>query len=57
MRNWIFGVAAASLVAGMVQPGPAEAFERVEGRKVVVFGGRQAIPVLDPHCATIGRRA
>lgn len=49
MRNWIYGVAAASLVAGMIQAGPAKAFERVEGRKVVVFGGRQAIPVLDPH--------
>lgn len=49
MRRWLFGVAALGLVAGMMMPGSADAFERVDGRTVVVFGGRQSIPVLDPH--------
>src|SRR3546814_15434477 len=28
---------------------PAAAFERVGDRKIIVFGGRQQVPVLDPH--------
>src|SRR3546814_2827400 len=28
---------------------PAAAFERVGDRKFIVFGGRQQVPVLDPH--------
>lgn len=28
---------------------PAAAFERIGDRKVIVFGGRQQVPVLDPH--------
>jgi len=28
---------------------PAAAFERTDAGKVIVFGGRQAIPILDPH--------
>lgn len=28
---------------------PAQAFERVGDRKLIVFGGRQQVPVLDPH--------
>ncbi|WP_210492725.1 ABC transporter substrate-binding protein [Microvirga antarctica] len=49
MRNWLFGVAAAGLIVGMAHADKAAAFERVGDKKVVVFGGRQQIPVLDPH--------
>lgn len=40
------------MVAGLVASSalaPAHAFERTDAGNVIVFGGRQAIPVLDPH--------
>jgi len=40
--------AALGLAAISAAP-PASAFERVGDRKVIVFGGRQQVPVLDPH--------
>jgi peptide/nickel transport system substrate-binding protein len=49
MRNWMFGIATAGLIFGMVQADKAVAFERVGDKKVIVFGGRQQVPVLDPH--------
>ncbi len=43
-RNVMFaGLVASSALA------PAHAFERTDTGNVIVFGGRQAIPVLDPH--------
>jgi len=42
-------IAIAGLLASSVLTTPAGAFERTEQGNVIVFGGRQAIPVLDPH--------
>src|SRR5688572_23126829 len=42
----MLGLAAALLSSAAL---PAAAFERVGDRKVIVFGGRQQVPVLDPH--------
>jgi peptide/nickel transport system substrate-binding protein len=42
-------IAIAGLLASSVLATPAGAFERTEQGNVIVFGGRQAIPVLDPH--------
>ncbi|RYE62713.1 MAG: ABC transporter substrate-binding protein, partial [Oxalobacteraceae bacterium] len=42
-------IAIAGLLASSVLATPASAFERTEQGNVIVFGGRQAIPVLDPH--------
>lgn len=42
----ILGLAAALLSSAAL---PAVAFERVGDRKVIVFGGRQQVPVIDPH--------
>ena len=47
MRMFGLGLLAATLLAGAAQP--TSAFERVGDRKVIVFGGRQQVPVLDPH--------
>ena len=45
----IRNIALASLVASSALVSPALAFERTDDGNVIVFGGRQAIPVLDPH--------
>ena len=37
------------LAALAVAPGTSFAFERDGARKVMVFSGNQAVPVLDPH--------
>ncbi|CAN7496503.1 ABC transporter substrate-binding protein [Neorhizobium tomejilense] len=42
-------VAVAGLLASSILAAPAGAFERTDKGNVIVFGGRQAIPVLDPH--------
>jgi peptide/nickel transport system substrate-binding protein len=47
MRKLSLGLLAAAFLAGAALP--AVAFERVGDRKVIVFGGRQQVPVLDPH--------
>ena len=47
MRRFGHGLLAAALLAGAAFP--AQSFERVGDRKVIVFGGRQQVPVLDPH--------
>lgn len=39
----------AALVASSAMVAPTHAFERTDNGNVIVFGGRQAIPVLDPH--------
>ncbi len=44
-RQVLAGLMASPLLAS----GPALAFERTENGNVIVFGGNQAIPVLDPH--------
>src|SRR5690606_13456345 len=49
MRRLLLGAAGASLLALTAALGPAAAFERTDRGNVIVFGGRQAIPVLDPH--------
>ncbi|MEZ2126418.1 MULTISPECIES: ABC transporter substrate-binding protein [unclassified Sinorhizobium] len=45
----IRNVAIAGLLASSVLVSPVGAFERTDKGNVIVFGGRQAIPVLDPH--------
>jgi peptide/nickel transport system substrate-binding protein len=45
-RRAVLGAAAAT---GVLAPGVSFAFERDGGRKVLVFAGNQAVPVLDPH--------
>lgn len=42
-------IALAGLVASSALISPSMAFERTDDGNVIVFGGRQAIPVLDPH--------
>jgi peptide/nickel transport system substrate-binding protein len=42
-------IAIGGLLASSVLASPAGAFERTDKGNVIVFGGRQAIPVLDPH--------
>jgi peptide/nickel transport system substrate-binding protein len=44
----LFVPALAALLLGSALV-PAQAFERQGDRKVIVFGGRQQVPVLDPH--------
>lgn len=47
MKRYLFlALAALTLATGMSSAG---AFERQGDRKVIVFGGRQQVPVLDPH--------
>ncbi|MGU3400647.1 ABC transporter substrate-binding protein [Brucellaceae bacterium D45D] len=48
-RKFALGIAAASLLSSSVFVSPSAAFERTDEGDVIVFGGRQAIPVLDPH--------
>ena len=45
LKKMLLGLAGAAVLAAM----PAKAFERTDEGNVIVFGGRQAIPVLDPH--------
>jgi peptide/nickel transport system substrate-binding protein len=47
LRKIGLGLLTALLVAGAALP--ASSFERVGDKKVIVFGGRQQVPVLDPH--------
>jgi peptide/nickel transport system substrate-binding protein len=47
LRAALTGALTATLMATAIAP--AQAFERVGDRKVLVFGGRQQVPVLDPH--------
>src|SRR5690606_37415576 len=49
MRRLLLGAVGASLLALTAALAPAAAFERTDKGNVIVFGGRQAIPVLDPH--------
>src|SRR5437870_13110141 len=42
----VAGVAAALLLTAAL---PTQAFERAGDRKIIVFAGRQQVPVLDPH--------
>ncbi|TYC61900.1 ABC transporter substrate-binding protein [Rhodobacterales bacterium] len=49
MFSSIRNIALAGLVASTALVAPAHAFERTDEGNVIVFGGRQAIPVLDPH--------
>jgi peptide/nickel transport system substrate-binding protein len=49
MRKLILSTMAAALLAGSFMALPAAAFERTEDGEIIVFAGRQAIPVLDPH--------
>lgn len=47
MKKFVMlGLAAALLSTAAL---PVAAFERVGDRKVIVFGGRQQVPVIDPH--------
>lgn len=48
-RKLLLSALAAALFAGTLMTSPASAFERTENGEVIVFAGRQAIPVLDPH--------
>jgi len=45
-RGLLAGTAAAGLVSAA---GPAFSFERAGDRKILVYSGGQAVPVLDPH--------
>ena len=47
MKNTLLAALAATLLASVLMP--AQAFERAGDRKIIVFGGRQQVPVLDPH--------
>lgn len=47
LRQLSLAACAGILLAGALAP--AAAFERAGERKVIVFGGRQQVPVLDPH--------
>ncbi|TPW27890.1 ABC transporter substrate-binding protein [Martelella alba] len=49
LKGTALGLIAATLAGGDFLISPAEAFERTDAGNVIVFGGRQAIPVLDPH--------
>jgi len=49
LKKFILGAVAAGLLASSAILSPAAAFERTDAGNVIVFGGRQAIPVLDPH--------
>lgn len=49
MRKLILSAMAAALLAGTFMASGAHAFERTEDGEIIVFAGRQAIPVLDPH--------
>lgn len=49
MKKLILSTMAAALFAGSFMASPAAAFERTEDGEIIVFAGRQAIPVLDPH--------
>lgn len=49
MGKLISSAMASALLAGTLAMTPAAAFERTDKGEVIVFGGRQAIPVLDPH--------
>jgi peptide/nickel transport system substrate-binding protein len=48
-RKLAVSLAAAALLASPALVSPAGAFERTDEGNYIVFGGRQAIPVLDPH--------
>lgn len=49
-RDFLAATAAGALGAGLATaPAPAEAFERVGDRRMLVFSGGQPVPVLDPH--------
>lgn len=45
----VFSTLASILLAGTFMSSPAASFERTEDGEIIVFAGRQAIPVLDPH--------
>lgn len=49
MKKLILSTMAAALLAGSFMASPAAAFERTGDGEIIVFAGRQAIPVLDPH--------
>ena len=54
LRNWsrllgltlLLGAVAATVTA--TGTGPSQAFERVGDKKILVFAGRQPVPLLDP---------
>ncbi len=49
MRKLFLSATAGALLAGGLMTSPAAAFERTDNGEIIVFAGRQAIPVLDPH--------
>lgn len=49
LKTMLLGAYGATFLAGLALSAPAGAFERTPDGNVIVFGGRQAIPVLDPH--------
>jgi len=49
MKKMIRSAIAGALLASTVFAAPVSAFERTDAGEIIVFGGRQAIPVLDPH--------
>jgi peptide/nickel transport system substrate-binding protein len=49
MRKLIFGAVLALAAGAMGLADTAEAFERTPEGDIIVFGGRQQVPVLDPH--------
>ena len=48
-KNLVLAAMAAALLSGTLMTSPASAFERTDNGEIIVFAGRQAIPVLDPH--------
>lgn len=48
-RKLLLSTVVGALLAGSMLAGPAGAFERTPDGNIIVFAGRQAIPVLDPH--------
>ncbi|WP_366653659.1 ABC transporter substrate-binding protein [Fodinicurvata sp. EGI_FJ10296] len=49
MRKLILGAVAAAALSATALTDTAQAFERTDDGIVIVFGGRQQVPVLDPH--------
>ena len=48
-KNLVLAAMAAALLSGTLMTSPASTFERTDNGEIIVFAGRQAIPVLDPH--------
>jgi peptide/nickel transport system substrate-binding protein len=48
-KRLLLALAGATLLTALAPVTPAQAFERAGDRKIIVFAGRQQVPVLDPH--------